>query len=96
MEEEKEDMVEEPVRNIHMNDVPVSTIKQFRQFARAFATDSYAIALQLLLDRSTVLDVYANLDLRLTAVENRIFRDQLEDGEKVKKTFGGKVIERTR
>ena len=94
---EEEEMVEEPVRNIHMNNVPVSTIKQFRQFARVYATDSYAIALQLLLDRSAVLEMMSQFELRLKAVENRLFVEQMGTKEKKGvKTIGGHVIERDR
>lgn len=94
---EGEELVEEPVRNITMNSVPISTIRDFQLFARAHAYNKYSIALKLLLDRSAVLEILSNIDLRVKTLENRMKVAQLSDAERVEskipKTFGGKKNE---
>jgi hypothetical protein len=93
---EQEEMTEEPVRNISMNSVPISTLREFKQFARVYAHNRYSIALRLLLDRSAVLEMFSQLELRIKALENRTYKEQLleesgeSSGRKPIMTFGGK------
>jgi len=91
--EQDEQMDVEPMMNIRIYNVPLSTMRAFQAFAKAYAYNKYSIALQLLLDRSAVLEMYSTHENRLRILENRMGLSQPEEnndsGKKKRKTFGG-------
>jgi hypothetical protein len=91
-EEQKEEADVERMFNVSIHSVPESTLDEFRAFARAYAFNKYAVALRLLLDRSTMFEIFSSHESRLRVLEDRANTTPVQDeGKAVRKsvkTFG--------
>jgi len=85
----EEKIKEEPVRNVTIYNVPISTIEEFKAFAKAMAWGKYSVALRLLLDRSAVIDIFSNHESRIKSLEREAHEPQSEEEKKSIKRFGG-------
>lgn len=86
----EETMEEKKKFDMYIYGLSQETYTDFKAFVQAYAFGKYAIAIQLLLDRSAVLEQFSTLEKRIRSLENRVFEQQMKDGAEVvgKKTFG--------